>query len=138
MIPPFPELDPEFNEYSAKKMDIAIYNNNNFFPNTPAIFDSSFTVRYAKIITLKIAPFQYQPVSRQLRKNNYLKIRIDYNSKGVSAEYIKDGFTEDYLKSSVVNFDQAVQWIGKPLSPQNLLRVNLIGMIRIRSGLRFM
>ncbi len=68
MIPPFPELDPEFNEYSGDKMNIAIYNSNNFFPNTPAKFDSSVTVRYAKIITLNLAPFQYQPVSRQLRK----------------------------------------------------------------------
>ena len=55
MIPPFPELDPEFNEYSGNKMDITIYNNNNFFPTTPAIFDSSSIVRYARIITLKIA-----------------------------------------------------------------------------------
>jgi len=119
MIPPFPELDPEINEYLADKMDIEIYNNNNYFPNSAAKLDSSFIVRYANIITLNISPFQYQPVSRQLRKNNYLKIRIDYNFTGISAEYINDGFTEDYLRSSVLNFDQAVQWLGKPLSPQS-------------------
>lgn len=119
LIPPFPELDPEINEYLADKMDIEIYNSNNFFPDSPAKLDSSFTVRYAKIITLDISPFQYQPVSRQLRKNNYLRIRIDYNSQGGSAENIKDGFTEDYLRSSVLNYDQAVQWLGKPLSPQS-------------------
>jgi len=76
MIPPFPELDPEVNEYSADNMDIVIYSSNNFFPKSPAKLSSSFTVRYAKIITLNLAPFQYQPVSRQLRKNNYLKLKI--------------------------------------------------------------
>ncbi len=119
LVPPFPEIDPDINEYIPDEMDVPIYSNNNFFPISPASFEPFFTVRFANVITLSVSPFQYQPVSRILRKINSIKIRIDYNPGEQVTESVYDDFTFDYLKTSVINFDQAKQWIGKGINPQS-------------------
>ena len=113
-IIPFPEEDPAFVKEDFNKINKDIYSRNELFPNSGVMFDESYIVRYANIIPLKVAPYQFNPVTRDLVFNYYIKLRIDFNSKYVSnfESYI-DGMTDELLRESVINYNEAKNFTGK-------------------------
>jgi hypothetical protein len=113
-IMPYPENDPIFGKQDFEAIDKTIYTKNELFPRTAAEFDESVTFRYAKIIPLKISPFQFNPVTRDLIVNSTITIRIDYKSKNIqNVISLSDPMTEEFLESSVVNFESARLFAGK-------------------------
>ncbi|HMU44638.1 MAG TPA: C25 family peptidase propeptide domain-containing protein, partial [Ignavibacteriaceae bacterium] len=123
-IIPFPAEDPLFEKSDFDEMDYKIYGSNKYFPENKVSFDSDYIMRYARVIPLNVSPYQFNPVTRELNYSKRIVIQIDYNEKILSDFFpIKDGFTDDYLKTSVINFSQAVQWTGKKISilPNNPL-----------------
>ena len=113
-IIPYPEEDPSFVKQDFDKIDKGIYSSADNFPKSRAELDASYIVRYATLIPIKIAPFQFNPVTRDLVFNYYIKVRVDFNSKGVAnfAQYI-DGMTDELLRESVINYDQSKNFTGK-------------------------
>ena len=113
-ILPVPKNDPLVTKFDINELDPNIYNNNKFFPVTPAEFNNSYIMRFARVISLEVSPFQFNPVNRELIFNKKVVLKIIYNNKGTIGSYVKDNVTEDFLKSSVVNYNQALNWISKP------------------------
>ena len=102
-IIPLPENDPSVTKLDVSKLDEKIYNTNNLFPQVPAQFNRPYTMRFARVISLEVSPYQFNPVSRELIFNKKIVLKINYNNKGISGKSVHDKFTEDFLKSSVIN-----------------------------------
>ncbi|NNJ51738.1 MAG: hypothetical protein HKP17_01105 [Ignavibacteriaceae bacterium] len=113
-IIPYPVDDPTFKEYKIELIDQNVYSSNSFFPKIPAEFGDAITFRFAKIVPLKISPFQFNPVTRDLIVITNLKIRIDYNPKSTAGfSPHSDIMTNEFLSSSIINYDVAKNFIGK-------------------------
>ena len=124
-IIPFPEDDPAFVKEDFNKINKDIYSRNEMFPKLAVKFDESYIVRYANILPIKIAPYQFNPVTRDLVFNNYIKIRIDFNSKNISnfVSYI-DGMTDELLRESVINYNEAKSFTGKSVKGDSPSSIN--------------
>ena len=115
-IIPVPENDPTVEKLDVSKLDQKIYNTNGFFPRVMAQFNQPYTMRFAKVVSLEVSPYQFNPVNRELVFNKKITLKINYNNKGFSGRHVNDKFTEDFLKSSVINYNQALNWISKPVA----------------------
>jgi hypothetical protein len=96
-----------------------IYNRNNYFPVSSVEIDNDFVMRYIRIATLSIAPYQINPISRELIFNKRIVVQIDFKIDPLDNRVInlvKDKMTDDILRSSVINYDIARDFIGKPVS----------------------
>jgi hypothetical protein len=118
-ILPFPEENPQFTKINTNKFDRVIYSSNKLFPDQPASLGSDFIIRYSRIVPLKISPFLYNPVTHELIASKSIVIRVVFNAKSTNRILVDDRLTRDYLKSSVINFGQALQWTGK--NPSKIL-----------------
>ena len=113
-IIPYPENDPMFEVQNFEAIDKTIYARNGIFPVAAAEFDESIVFRYARIIPLKISPFQFNPVTRDLIINKTITVRIDYKSDNVkNIISLSDPMTEEFLANSVVNYETARIFAGK-------------------------
>ena len=76
--------------------------------------DESYIVRYANIIPIVVAPYQFNPVTRDLIFNSKLIVRVDFNEQN-NLNFVKlnDATTDEILKSSVVNPEVAGSFSGK-------------------------
>ena len=124
-IIPFPEEDPAVVKEDFDKINKDIYSRNELFPNSGVTLDASYIVRYANIIPIKIAPYQFNPVTRDLIFNYYIKVRIDFNSKLISGfiPYI-DGMTDELLRESVINYNEAKSFTGKSAGGDSPFSIN--------------
>ncbi len=112
-ILPFPEEDPQLSKINTDKFDRVIYSSNKLFPGQSAMFGSDYITRYSRVLPLKVAPYQYNPVTHELVANKKVVVRVVYNAKSSDKIALTDKMTNDYLKSSVINYNQALQWTGK-------------------------
>ncbi|QQS34646.1 MAG: hypothetical protein IPM56_10255 [Ignavibacteriales bacterium] len=116
IVPTPDSLDQPFN---LVNYDQSIYNSNNFFPLKTALIDGDFVMRYARIVALSIAPFQFNPITRELTVTKKILIQIDYNdlpSIDYEISNINDQMTDEIIRSSVVNYEQAKTFAGKRIS----------------------
>jgi hypothetical protein len=111
-ILPVPEDDPNFFPINIKNADQEIYSSDNLFPGLPAALNETYIMRYARILTVSAAPFQYNPVTRELIFNEKINVKIYYNRNFTSFTYVEDAFTDDYLQSSVINPLDAIKFKG--------------------------
>ncbi len=111
MIMPYPKDDPQFKEINLQDIDQEIYNKNDYFPGFISAIGSEFIFRYARIIPIRVSPFQYNPVTRELQINNRITVEISYHEINTgNRQAITDSFTRDYLYSTVVNPKEAQKW----------------------------
>ena len=116
-IIPIPEEDPELVSQDFEKINREVYSRNEYFPNSPAFLKESYVVRYANALPIVVNPYQFNPVTRDLVYNSYIKIRVDYNSQPVSNfSALNDAMTDDFLKSSTVNYSEALHFTGRVIS----------------------
>ena len=95
-------------------IDKDVYSRNELFPFSSVNIDESYIVRYANILQVKISPYQFNPVARDLFFNQYLKIKIDFNAlNNVNVISYVDEMTEDILKGSTINYKEAISFTGK-------------------------
>jgi hypothetical protein len=119
-IIPYPVENPALVKQDFDKIDKYVYSKNDFFPISPVDISGTYVVRYANILQIKIAPYQFNPVTRELIYNHDLTIRVDFNSIGLqNIEQVNDPMTIDFLKSSVINFNAAKDFVGKVSSKSN-------------------
>ncbi len=115
-IIPVPENDPAYTKLDISKLNEKIYNSKSFFPRSAALFNQPYNMRFARVISLEVSPYQFNPVSRQLVFNKKIVLKVVYNNKGLTGKNVQDKFTENFLKASVVNYEQALNWISKPFT----------------------
>jgi hypothetical protein len=91
------------------------YDKNSFFPEQKISLHNDFIVRYARVLPVSIAPYQYNPVTRELVYNKKVELRIDYHNSIFmgKAVPVKDAFCEEFLRSNVLNYESAINWISK-------------------------
>ncbi len=118
-ILPFPEQDPAVAPINTTNFDKIIYSSNKYFPVQAAETGSDFVKRYSRILPVEIAAFQYNPVTHALLANRKVIVVITYNSKTSDRQLVSDKMTDGYLKSSVINYNQALQWTSK--EPQKIV-----------------
>ncbi len=73
-------------------------------------------MRFAKVVSLEVSPYQFNPISRELIFNKKVLLKINYNNKELSGKNLHDLFTR-FFKISVINYAQAMNWISKPIIP---------------------
>ena len=112
-ILPFPKDDPDYVQMDVNAFDKTIYSANKFFPASAADFDSTFILRYLRVLPLKVFPFQYNPVTNELIRNSRILIQIIYNTGTSGSVAVDDEFTKDILKTTVINPKQAALMLRK-------------------------
>jgi hypothetical protein len=131
IIIPFPKDDPYVKNTKGDNPNPLIYSNNKLFPAEAVVISGDFGMRYLKVLTIRISPFQFNPVSRQLIFKKKIIIKLIYNSNTISLKNIiipvYDKSTEDFISHDIVNKEAAKNWIGKQnniYSPNNVLSQN--------------
>src|ERR1035437_2229886 len=105
--------------FDRLKFDPSIYKNNKSFPLSPVNITGQFIMRYVKGASLEVAPYQYNPITRELFFNKKILIQINFDSDShniVSAINVKDKLTEDFVTSTFINPIEAKEFIGKPVT----------------------
>ncbi|MBM3405128.1 MAG: PKD domain-containing protein, partial [Bacteroidetes bacterium] len=78
-VAPAPVIPLETDDSPMKyEKNAAIYNLNAFYPAQPVILSSIENIRGCDVVMLGISPFQYNPVTKQLKVYHDLKIAIDF------------------------------------------------------------
>ncbi len=116
LIVPFPEEDPQTTPLDVDNFDKKIYYSNKYFPEKSAELGAEFILRYSRIMPLTVAPYQYNPVTHELIAYNRILVVVTYNAKKSDKMKVRDDFTDNLLKSSVINSQQALQWTAKDQS----------------------
>jgi hypothetical protein len=113
-ILPFPDNDSYFGQFDLDAVDKSIYSNAGNFPKLSVSLPQTYQMRYANIQPVQVAPYQYNPVTRELVFNSKIIIKVIYDNSGQpNIAQVQDIFTEEFLKTSVINFTQAKSWMGK-------------------------
>jgi hypothetical protein len=105
------------------KFDPLIYNKNKYFPLSPINVGGYFMMRYVNGASIEIAPYQYNPITRELLFNKNIIVQINYDSdphKSVNINNIRDKFTEDFVATVFINPKEAKEFIGKPIKSNSL------------------
>jgi len=112
---PYQQKEINGDEPAELKFDKTIYGLNSYYPSNVVRIEKPYVMRFAHIAPVFISPYQYNPVTRELIYNEKITVRINYNNKSVtsSVKTINDKMTEDFINTSVINKDVAVNWIGK-------------------------
>ncbi len=102
--------------FNLLQYDQSIYSNNQNFPQNISEINSDVVMRYARLISVSVAPYQYNPVTRELTFNKRITIQIDFNSEfeqKYSVSTVDDKMTNEILQSSVINYSIAKNFVGK-------------------------
>lgn len=123
-ILPFTVVDSLAFEPDLLYFEKDVYNSDRYFPSSLARLEGRYSFRFSDIQPLIISPYQYNPVSRELVRYNSITVKLEYNVQYGDAfivQPVNDPVTSEFLESTVINFDQARNWIGekKSLSPDN-------------------
>lgn len=109
-------------DFSRITFDEKIYNENDLFPRSVCEIGADFSMRYSRVIGIKIFPYQFNPISKELLFNHKIICRIDFNlvdNSGFLLEPIDDYFTSKYITTSTINPNQAKKFIAKKNSLSN-------------------
>ncbi len=116
-IIPYPAEDPNLENQDFEKINVDVYSQNSFYPNSSGRLDESYIVRYSRVIPVVVAPYQFNPVTRDLLFNSKVIIRVDFNEKNdFNFTNQTDPTTNEFIESSVVNPETAKGFTGKLVS----------------------
>jgi len=116
-ILPYPEEDPALVKQDFEKISKEVYSKNELFPASAAILEENYVVRYTNVLPITLVPYQFNPVTRDLVFNSYIKVRIDFNALNYqNVLALNDAMSNDFLKTSVVNYPVALNFSGREVS----------------------
>jgi hypothetical protein len=112
-ILPYPDsLNEPFNRLHFEKKS---YGSSKNFPESPADIASDFMIRYARVVSLSVSPFQFNPVERKLTFNKKVTIEVDFHATGSTTPVLSktyDKVTDNFLSTSVANPVEAKKFIS--------------------------
>lgn len=95
--------DPEMNY----EKDMKVYTRNAFYPENPFSVNESY-IRGVNAVTVSITPFQYNPVTKELRV--YTNVELSLNYEGGNGHFGEDRLRSPYwdpiLAAELMNYDQ--------------------------------
>jgi len=101
--------------------DGGAYATNAFYPANLAVSTGEAHLRDQRVTQLSVRPFQYNPVSRELRVYHTLRVEVSFaypqgrQDMGASGE--TGGPFETTLQHAILNYDAARQWRQKSTVP---------------------
>jgi len=112
-----PQLDDEVTLDGIKNelyYDEDTYSRNINFPDAVARVTDDYIMRNARVASVTIAPYMFNPVTRELVYNSLVKVRLYFKSNGTSANFKPeyDKFSDEFLTRNVINAEQARSFIG--------------------------
>jgi len=109
LIPPAKLPQPESAGTNAQKLnfDRAIYQTNDYFPQTQAWIESEGTVRGLRLALLRIAPVQFNPITRKARVATRLEVEVSFESNAAPEidPRLRSRHFDDMLQRLVANWD---------------------------------
>lgn len=89
------------------KKDMKVYAHNAFYPANPFIMDKSY-IRGVEAVTLAITPFQYNPVTKDLKvyTNVELSIRFEGGNGQFGDDRLRSPYWDPILAAELMNYDQ--------------------------------
>jgi hypothetical protein len=122
---PYPEENPAFVKQDFEKINKEIYSKNELFPSSPANLEEMYIVRYSSILPIALAPYQFNPVTRDLIFNSYILVRVDFNNQNnLNILNLNDAMTDEFLATSVINPEMARSFAGRVISGDSPLIQN--------------
>jgi hypothetical protein len=98
--------------------DETTYSRDSLYPSSVAEIGSSAFIRDQRVVQLRFFPFQYNPVSGELRHHSRIRVEVTFSYphgqprlSAARAEY--DSF-EQTFQSALLNYDSARQWRATP------------------------
>jgi hypothetical protein len=96
-------------------IDRVAYSRSAFFPETQVSVEEPATIRYQRIATVRISPYQYNPASRTLRRLVRATLSVHLKPDGRPGDLSlrpspSDPFFEDAYRGLMLNYEQARVW----------------------------
>ncbi|MCX6230309.1 MAG: C25 family cysteine peptidase [Bacteroidetes bacterium] len=111
-IAPAPVIptDIDKNPMVYKKND-EVYQKNEFYPAQPVIISKESKIRGADVVMLSVTPFQYNPVTKELRVIKNMEISIEYEggSGTFSDNRLRSRWWEPILEDALFNYNDLPQ-----------------------------
>ncbi|HPN37951.1 MAG TPA: C25 family cysteine peptidase [Melioribacteraceae bacterium] len=91
-----------------------IYSTNNYIPSQDVKITADYVARFSRIMNIQVAPIKFNPIKRELVVNKKIKFRVFYNENEYGKfEYLFDKKADEFIRTSVVNYSIAKNWIGR-------------------------
>ncbi|MCK5571364.1 MAG: hypothetical protein KAJ12_01325, partial [Bacteroidetes bacterium] len=109
-------FDEKNEAIATYKKDPAAYRLNQFLPSNIVLVDSPFTLRSQRIVTIRVAPYQYNPALRTMKRlvKGRLEVQLKAIEDGAMAQpsfsAVGDPHFEGVYKALMSNYDQARSW----------------------------
>lgn len=101
-----PELPLDTQKDMVYPKDQAVYSANAFFPANPVQISGVDQIRGTDVVMLSITPFQYNPVTKELKV--YKNFKIDLTFEGGNGTYGNEAFRSPYwdpiMADNILNF----------------------------------
>ena len=98
------------------KRELAAYNKNEFFPESPIEIARYGFIRSQRLAVLKIQPFKYNPVTGQISYASYIRFRLNFSWSEKQTELLHqmgnkdEGPFENTLRNGLINYENARNW----------------------------
>jgi hypothetical protein len=91
--------------------DMTIYDRNAYYPEDPVVLSPPEKLRGVDVVTLGIAPFQYNPVTKELLVYKDLRIRIDFvgGNGHFGEDRLRSRYWEPILQNHIINYNSLPQ-----------------------------
>ena len=86
----------------------SIYNKNAFFPEQPVTISEPFSLRGVQTVTVTVVPFQYNPVTKELRVYDDLEfgVRFDGGNGEFGDDRLRSPYWDPILMQNLANYNQ--------------------------------
>lgn len=118
---PHNRLDEDMNAHQEYVVDVAAYSRNTWYPSTSAELAEVSQLRYQRVAKILVHPYQFNPVTNELRKLTALTInvRLTYPNRQAETAGVQgagpDPRFEEVYKRLLVNYEDAKRWRGVQL-----------------------
>ncbi len=121
-----PSDEPLRYQGEERVRDATIYATAGFTPTEPAVLLSTGFIRSQRVAQLQFRPFQYNPVTGQLRFARRIRVQLTFDTvmarsaqiasaaSAATTGTVDEGAFEDVLRTSLVNYEDARGWRAAP------------------------
>ena len=91
--------------------DMNIYSHNAFYPENPVMLSEPSQLRGVDVVILGVTPFQYNPVTRELKVYRDLRVRVNFSGGNghFGEDRLRSRFWEPILQGNLLNYGSLPQ-----------------------------
>ncbi len=107
-IAPAPEIPFDTEEFipDYEKND-KVYTKNEFYPKNPVQLSKNFKIRGVDVVTLGITPFQYNPVTKELKVLRDIKVSVKFEGGNghFGEDRLRNQWWDQILAQNIINYN---------------------------------